>query len=372
MSGNTVYVAGAFDTIAGQPRTVLAAIDATTGAATSWNPGVDAGLYPPVWDMVVRGGIVYVGGLFSGLGGQPRYCIGAIDSITGGATSWYPQVDDMVETMAMQGDTLYLGGWFSQVAGVPRNYLAAVDTDGTLLDWDPTPNSIVQTLTVAEGRVFIGGGFTSVGGLPRSELAAIDCATGLVADWIADANPQVRCLAVANQVLYAGGWFTQVGGEARNGLAAIDTQTGAVLAWDPRPNSVVSALYVSGDVLYVGGAFDYLGLELRPGIAAVSLARGPDPGPFPLPGRLLAINQNAPNPVRVATTIRFGLSAPARVTLSIFDLAGRCIATPLKEDEQTAGSHQIELSATGWPSGVYYYRLEAAGATAVRKMVVVK
>jgi len=372
VSGNTVYVAGAFETIAGLPRTCLAAIDAQSGQATSWNPGVEAGIYPPVWDMVVRHGILYVAGLFSGLGGQPRYCLGAVDSVTGRATSWYPQVDDLVETLEMQGDTLYLGGWFSQVAGVPRNYLAAVDTGGRLLDWDPEPNDIVQTLTVAEGRVFIGGGFTSVGGLPRSELAAIDCATGSVTDWIADANPQVRCLAVANHVLYAGGWFTQVGGEARNGLAAIDTQTGALLSWDPRPNSVVWALHAGRDALYVGGAFDYLGLELRPGLAAVSLARGADPGPFPMPGRLLAIAQNAPNPVRTSTTIRFGLSAAARVTLSVFDLAGRCIATPLRGDERTAGSHEVELSATGWPSGVYYYRVDAAGATAVRKMLVVK
>jgi type IX secretion system substrate protein/beta-propeller uncharacterized protein DUF5122 len=373
VSGNTVYVAGAFETIAGQPRTCLAALDAQSGQATPWNPGVEAGIYPPVRDIVVRHGIVYVAGLFSGLGGQPRYCLGAVDSVTGEATSWYPQVDDFVETMTMQGDTLYLGGWFSQVAGVPRNYLAAVDTSGTLLDWNPGPNSIVQTLTVAQGRVFIGGGFTSVSGLPRNTLAAIDCATGAVTDWIADANPQVRCLAVANDVLYAGGWFRQVAGEARNGLAAIDTQTGALLSWNPRPDpGFVSALHVGGDALYVGGSFDYLGLELRPGLAAVSLARGADPGPVPTPGRLLAVGQNAPNPVRASTTIQFGLSVAARVTLSVFDLAGRCIATPVKEVEQPAGPHQVELRASGWPSGVYYYRIEAAGATAVRKMVVVK
>ena len=229
--------------------------------------------------------------------------------------------------------------------------------------------------------MFVGGGFTSVGGLPRSELASIDCATGTVTDWIADANPQVRCLAVANHVLYAGGWFTQIGGEARSGLAAIDAETGAVLAWDPRPTTSVGvgrgpgyifSLHVSGDALYVGGGFDHLGPELWTGLAAVSLAPGPDSGPFPPPGRLLAVAQNAPNPVRLSTLIRFALSAPAHVTMSIFDLAGRSIATPLKQTEQTAGSHQIEVHTADWPSGVYYYRFEAAGETTVRKMVVAK
>jgi trimeric autotransporter adhesin len=372
VSGSTVYVSGAFDTIAAQPRTCLAAIDAVSGAATPWNPGVEAGIYPPVWDMVVRHGTVYVGGFFSGLGGQLRYCIGAVDSTTGQATPWYPQVDDLVETMGMRGDTLYLGGWFSQVAGQPRNYLAAVDTGGAVLDWNPDPNSIVQAMTVAEDRVFIGGGFSYVGGLPRRELAAIDCGTGTVTDWVADADPQVRCLAVANHVLYAGGWFTNVGGESRSGLAAIDTQTGAVLPWDPQPNGPVSSLLASGDALYVGGPFDYLGLRLQPGLASLSLARGADPGPLPQHGHVLAVAQNAPNPVRTSTVIRFGLSIPAHVTMSVFDLAGRCIATPLREAEQVAGSHQVELQATSWPPGVYYYRFQAAGATAVRKMVVMK
>lgn len=381
VSGNTMYVSGAFEHVGGQARTRLAALDTQTGEASPWNPGVEGGLALPVRDMVVNRGVVYVAGLFSGLGGQPRYCLGAVDSVNGLATSWNPEVDDLVETMAIQGDTLYLGGWFSGVNGQARGYLAAVDTSGAVLDWNPSPNSVVQVLTVAEGRVFIGGFFSQVAGLPRRVLAAIDCGTGMVNDWVADADPQVRCLAVANHVLYAGGWFTDVGGEARSGLAAIDTETGAVLAWDPRPTTSVGigrgpgyvySLHVGGDVLYVGGGFDYLGLEERSGLAAVSLARGPDLGPFPQPGHSLAVAQNAPNPVRTSTLVRFGLTVPARVTLSIFDLAGRCIATPMRDEAQSAGSHAVEVEASDWPSGVYFYRLAAAGGAAVRKMVVVK
>lgn len=373
VSGNTVYVAGAFETIGGQPRTCLAAIDAQSGEVLPWNPGVDAGIYPPIWDMVVHHGIVYLGGLFNGVGGQPRYCLGAVDSVTGQATAWNPQVDDIVDAMALRGDTLYVGGWFSHVGTSVRSFLAAVETSGNLLDWAPEPNDVVQAMAVADGQLFIGGFFSQVGGQPRRVLASVDCATGAVNGWSADANPQVRCLAVANHVLYAGGWFTQVGGGARSGLAAIDTHTGALLSWDPRPQpGYVSALHPSNEVLYVGGSFDHLGPELRTGLAAVSLARGPDPGPFPQPGRLLAVAQNAPNPVRTSTMVRFGLAAPATVTLTVFDLAGRTIATPLRNDFEGAGSHAVEVRMSEWPSGVYYYRVEADGAAAVRKMVVVK
>lgn len=376
VSGNTIYVAGAFDTIAGEPRTCLAAIDATSGEATPWNPGVDAGIYPPIHDMVVSRGVVYVGGIFSGVGGQPRYCLGAVDSITGQATPWNPIVNDFVDTVAMQGDTLYVGGWFTQACGQPRNYLAAVDTGGALLGWNPDANSIVQAMTIAEGRVYLGGGFSSVGGLPRNSLAAVDCTTGEVADWAVDASFQVRALAVANHVLYVGGWFSHIGGETRNGLAAVDTRTGAVLAWDPHPkpipDSAIWSLHVAGDELYMGGAFDYLGFDLRPGFAGLSLARGPDPGPGPPTDRPLSIAQNAPNPVRTSTTISFALSKPARVSMSVFDLTGRCIARPLREVEQAAGPHRVELGTTGWHPGIYYYRFDAGGATATRKMVVVK
>jgi len=373
VSGNTVYVTGAFTNVGGQARAGIAAVDRVTGAATAWNPGVSAFTSKPIWDMVINRGTVYVGGWFSFIGGQARYCLAALDSVTGLATSWDPQVDDIVESLAMQGDTLIIGGWFSSVAGTAQPYLAAVGTDGLRLPWNPVVDDVVETLTLANGNAYIAGGFQHVGGLPRRCLAAVSCASGAVTDWVADAEWRVIRLEAAHGVVYAGGWFPTIGGEFRNGLAALDARTGAVLGWDPKPNSTVWALYATSEAVYVGGGFDRIGDDPRPGLAVISPAGNQDDGgPTPLPGHTLALAQNAPNPVRSSTLIRFWLATAAEVELEVYDLAGRRIVTPLSRALQTAGPHEIEVRTEGWASGVYYYRAEAAGERMTRKMLVVQ
>lgn len=59
---------GAFSTIGGQPRARLAALDATTGLATAWDPGSNN----PVLALAVSGSTVYAGGAFTTIGGKVR------------------------------------------------------------------------------------------------------------------------------------------------------------------------------------------------------------------------------------------------------------------------------------------------------------
>ncbi|MFO1372338.1 MAG: PQQ-binding-like beta-propeller repeat protein [Candidatus Competibacteraceae bacterium] len=58
VSGNTVYVGGEFDSIGGQARNHLAALDANTGAATAWNPSPDG---YRVSTLAIAGNTVYAG-----------------------------------------------------------------------------------------------------------------------------------------------------------------------------------------------------------------------------------------------------------------------------------------------------------------------
>jgi hypothetical protein len=76
--------------------------------------------------------------------------------------------------------------------------------------------------------------------------------------------------------------------------------------------------------------------------------------------------------VRTSTQIRFGLPAATAVTLAIFDLQGRSIATPLRRTGFSAGRHSIQVQTQTWQPGVYLYRLEADGRVASKKMVVVR
>src|SRR5439155_18734229 len=103
VNGSTVYVGGGFGQIGGQPRQSLAALDAVTGAATAWNPA------PTKWDVVtprIRGlalvdSVLYVGGSFASIGGQPRICLAAVDTATGLATEWNPELDGLIWSLAV-------------------------------------------------------------------------------------------------------------------------------------------------------------------------------------------------------------------------------------------------------------------------------
>lgn len=71
-----------------------------------------------------------------------------------------------------------------------------------------------------------------------------------------------------------------------------------------------------------------------------------------------ALEQNYPNPFNPSTEIRFSVPQKSYITLTIFDLLGREIAT-LVSEELSAGSYSMRWDAAGVPSGVYLCRLQA-------------
>jgi surface protein len=81
--------------------------------------------------------------------------------------------------------------------------------------------------------------------------------------------------------------------------------------------------------------------------------------------------QNYPNPFNPSTYIRFGIPDASAVSLDIFSMDGRRMATII-EDNLPAGSHEIGINANGWASGIYMYRLRAGEVVLTRKMMLVK
>jgi hypothetical protein len=78
-----------------------------------------------------------------------------------------------------------------------------------------------------------------------------------------------------------------------------------------------------------------------------------------------------PNPFNPATTIRYGLSRTSNITITIFDVAGRLVAT-LVNGHRDAGHHEITFDASNLASGLYIYRIEAGDFIASSKMVLLK
>lgn len=86
---------------------------------------------------------------------------------------------------------------------------------------------------------------------------------------------------------------------------------------------------------------------------------------------------NFPNPFNPSTTISYQLPADSKVSLKIYDLLGREVATLLDNQTKPAGYYEQQWNASHYASGMYIYRLfwkDQSGKTsmATKSMVMVK
>ena len=182
----TLYVGGQFTSIGGQARYSIAAVGGSSGAPTSWSPNGDHAVEAIALALDRRGFLasVYAGGTFDQIGAQPRLHLAQLNASTGAATAWDPAPDGVVKSLVFDGSTVYVGGAFGSIGGAPRRFLAAVDpATGAATAWNPDPNNVVRTVDVVGGAVFAGGDFTSLGGVQRSNVAALDIASGQPTSW---------------------------------------------------------------------------------------------------------------------------------------------------------------------------------------------
>lgn len=84
-----------------------------------------------------------------------------------------------------------------------------------------------------------------------------------------------------------------------------------------------------------------------------------------------ALEQNYPNPFNPSTAISYELAVPGHVSLKIFDVLGREVAT-LVNDVQPAGRFETTWDARDVASGLYVYRLEAGSFREMKKMILLK
>jgi hypothetical protein len=79
------------------------------------------------------------------------------------------------------------------------------------------------------------------------------------------------------------------------------------------------------------------------------------------------LEQNYPNPFNPTTTIRYALPVQSTVTLKVFDVIGREVATLVNGSVMAAGYHDVNWNSTNssgslLSSGMYFYRIEARPA----------
>lgn len=83
------------------------------------------------------------------------------------------------------------------------------------------------------------------------------------------------------------------------------------------------------------------------------------------------LGQNYPNPFNPSTTIEYSVPNDAAVTLKIYDVLGKEVATLVNEQKPT-GTYIVNWNASNFSSGLYFYKLTAGEFTQTKKMFLVK
>ena len=253
--------------------------------------------------------------------------------------------DNYVHTIVSDGSTLY--------AGLSNGICYSTDTGST---WNLLANGNglypnVRAFATANGSLFAGG----ASGIQRST----DGGTTWVAVDSGLTQTFILGFAVFHSTIFACGW----------GGIYVSTDTGST--WSEintgLPTShMAHSLAIVGTDLFAG--LDTNGIWKRPiGQIVSSVESKPNlanVGNFQL-------EQNFPNPFNPSTTISFSLAHDANVTLTIFDILGQEIQT-LVSGHFAQGSHTINWDASGLPSGVYIYRIQAGNSVSARKMFLEK
>jgi hypothetical protein len=134
------------------------------------------------------GDTLYVAGEFDQLAGVARLNAGAVSKATGQILAWQPELsggDGFIGTaLALTAGTnaVYAGGSFTRVGGVFHINVAALDPiTGALLDWDPLPrgtgsftfSGYVYDIALQDRRAILAGDFSTLLDAPRSGVGAV-------------------------------------------------------------------------------------------------------------------------------------------------------------------------------------------------------
>jgi len=352
VAGDTVFLAGGFTSVSTtQPQVAFGAVRFSTGAVVPWT--TQAGFFgSPIpgkgYALKIDGNTLYVGGWFQTLAGNVRGGGGAFTISTMTQTSWDPKVsmspNPAINHIEIGANMVLISGNFLKVGTENRSYFATVDkVNGIPQILDVNSNNVVNASAVIGNTVYLAGVFNSIGGQTRNRLAAFDLSTNALLPWNPDANATATTLTTNGTELYAGGNFTVVNGTPRNGVAQLNTQTGAVVnTWNADLTGSVYRVFTETDRVYLGGPFTFVKAEERPNFAVLQNASN-----APLPVQWLSFNGK---PVESATGYKVELNWSTAAEVNCLEYA----------IERSADGRQYEnigtVTAAGTTSNIQAYK----------------
>lgn len=196
---------------------VLIGFDTTTGQVL-WEQPFEGSINalqigPEPTTVIVAGSIEAIGEAKA----AQAQALGMLTAASGEAVFWDLPVNDDVLAFDRIDDRVYLAGEFTSLGGLIRERLAAVDLGDlsapTVTSWEPDPDANVSTVAAIGDTIVVGGNFNTVGGSVRPKLAALDPQYGYACEWKPEPSEapvslahdgQVIALAVSAQATFAG------------------------------------------------------------------------------------------------------------------------------------------------------------------------
>ena len=84
-----------------------------------------------------------------------------------------------------------------------------------------------------------------------------------------------------------------------------------------------------------------------------------------------SLSQNYPNPFNPSTNVKFGISDLGFVSLKVYDITGKEVATLINEN-LSPGRYEVKFDGSNFSSGVYFYKITAGSFSAVKRMFLIK
>ena len=316
-------------------------------------------------------GKLYVLGGYLGNSFSPSGRVFEYDPATDGWTekARMPTIRGAHIAVTVNGLIYVIGGAaFGAILGTNEVYNPAANTWTTL---PPMPTSREHLAAAAIGDViYVVGGRASLNNFRTLEAFDTDTGAWHLLQGMPTARGGLAAAALHGKLYVFGGEFPGV--FPQNEVYDPATDQWEQAAPMPAPRHGIGAVAVADTIFIIGG-----GPVAGFGVTNVNAGFVP---PAPTPTALDAdeappdeptLPQNHPNPFATATTIRFTTARPADITLAIYDLLGRVVATPVRQ-RLPAGRHAVAWHPDGLPGGVYLYRLNADGYTATKTMMLIR
>ncbi len=285
-----ILVGGNFTNLAGTQRPCLGRLNEDGSIDASFNPGV-SGIAPIVRCLAIQpDGKILVGGNFSTLAGQSRYCLGRLNadgSLDTGftpPTGTVPLFEAGVTSLLIQSDDSIIAcGEMREANPNWTTHVARLNSDGSLnarLIYVTAPSSTVHFVECAaqqaDGSVVVGGyfdWFDNNAQLHRN-LLRLDGTGQVDPTFTAGADSRVSALAIqADGQIFVGGVFANLAGQARNRLGRLNADGSLDSAYDLQAtgSAWVYALGIQSDGrVLVSGSFTNLAGRTRNNIGRLA------------------------------------------------------------------------------------------------------